>query len=129
MSELIANVERANHQPTDTDRERGLMGLAESGWLPDWLIRLGIKRLLSQRIVEEGIGGDDAVRAKTVALRDRLSQGPIAVKTEHANRQHYEVPAGFYQHCLGHRLKYSGCYWPEGVHTLDDAEDAALELV
>eukprot|EP00913_Durusdinium_trenchii_P008880 g8346.t1 len=37
------------------------------------------------------------------------------------------VPAGFYTSALGRRLKYSCCYWPEGVDTLDAAEDAALE--
>jgi len=129
MSERTAEADRADHLPRETDRERGLMGLAERGWLPDGLIRLGIKRLLSQRLVEEGLSGEDVVHAKTNTLRERLSRGPIAVKTEHANRQHYEVPAGFYERCLGHRLKYSGCYWPEGVTTLDQAEDAALALV
>lgn len=105
------------------------MGLAERGWLPDALVRMGIRRLLAQRLQEELRSGDDAVAQRTEALRDRLSQGPIAVKTQDANRQHYEVPAGFYERCLGHRLKYSGCYWPNGTANLDQAEDAALALV
>ena len=100
------------------------MGLAERGLLPDGLIRYGIRRLLKQRLVEETAQGD-----RSQALREQLSTGPIAVKTEHANRQHYEVPAVFYKHCLGHRLKYSGCYWPAGVSSLDEAEDAALAQV
>jgi cyclopropane-fatty-acyl-phospholipid synthase len=29
---------------------------------------------------------------------------------------------------LGRRLKYSCCYWPDGVDTLDQAEEAMLEL-
>lgn len=105
------------------------MGLAEKGWLPDALIRLGIRRLLTQRLNEEAQGDNEALAQRTNALRERLSQGPIAVKTQDANRQHYEVPAGFYQRCLGHRLKYSGCTWSDGVATLDQAEDAALALV
>ena len=105
------------------------MGLAEKGWLPDRLIRLGIRRLLTQRLSEEVLDGDEALAQRTNALRDRLSQGPLAVKMQDANRQHYEVPAGFYQHCLGHRLKYSGCTWSVDVDTLDQAEDAALALV
>lgn len=100
------------------------MGWAERGWLPDALIRMGIRRLLAQRLQEEAARGD-----QSAALRDRLSRGPIAVKTHDANRQHYEVPAGFYQRCLGHRLKYSGCTWSDGVATLNQAEDAALTLV
>ena len=120
---------RPEHQPRDTDREGGLMGLAERGWMPDALIRIGIRRLLSQRLQEESRGGEDAVVRRTEALRASLSQGPIAVKTQDANRQHYEVPADFYERCLGQRLKYSGCTWDAGVTTLDQAEDAALSLV
>lgn len=128
MTTLTTNTERPEHQPRDTDREGGLMGLAEKGWLPDSLIRLGIRRLLAQRLQEESLGGDEAITQRTKQLRERLSQGPIAVKTKDANRQHYEVPAGFYQCCLGHRLKYSGCTWTVGVANLDQAEDAALSL-
>lgn len=105
------------------------MGLAEKGWMPDALIRLGIRRLLAQRLNEEARGGEDEIARRTLALRQKLSQGAIAVKTQDANRQHYEVPAGFYERCLGHRLKYSGCTWDAGVTTLDQAEDAALALV
>ncbi|MEM9021957.1 MAG: cyclopropane-fatty-acyl-phospholipid synthase family protein [Planctomycetota bacterium] len=123
MTALPTNIDRTEHQPRDTDREGGLMGLAERGWLPDGLVRVGIRRLLKQRLEEEASRGD-----QSAALRERLPQGPIAVKTEDANRQHYEVPADFYAYSLGHRLKYSGCYWPKGVTTLDDAEHAALGL-
>lgn len=121
--------DRPEHQPRDTDREGGLMGLAEKGWLPDAVIRMGIRRLLKQRLAEQATGGDAAVTRRTEQLKQRLSQGPIAVKTQDANRQHYEVPAGFYERCLGHRLKYSGCTWTAGVTNLNDAEDAALALV
>ena len=105
------------------------MGLAERGWVPDFLIRRGIRFLLAQRLAEESAGGAYGYEARTAALRAALATKPIAEKTDHANRQHYEVPAGFYQLALGHRLKYSGCYWPAGVSTLDGAEDAALALV
>lgn len=126
---LPNNNDRAEHAPRDTGREPGLMGLAERGALPDALVRFGIRRLLHQRLDDETRGGEPAIEQRTAALRERLSQGPIAVKTPDANRQHYEVPAGFYKHCLGYRLKYSGCYWPQGVRSLNQAEDAALELV
>lgn len=105
------------------------MGLAENGWLPDAMVRLSIRRLLSERIRDEARGGDEAIQQRTDTLRQRLSHGPIASRTDSANRQHYEVPASFYQHALGHRLKYSGCYYPDGVTTLDEAEDAGLALV
>jgi cyclopropane-fatty-acyl-phospholipid synthase len=38
------------------------------------------------------------------------------------------VPAEFFQLVLGKRQKYSCCLWPPGVNTLDQAEDAMLQL-
>lgn len=61
-------------------------------------------------------------------LIEKLGQGPIAVHTDDANRQHYEVPPAFFELVLGPRLKYSCCHWPEGVDTLDEAEEAMLSL-
>jgi len=95
--------------------------LLEKNLLPDALIRFGIRRLLAQRIREEA--GYD--RARYIAdLRTR----PIAEETRAANEQHYEVPTRFYQYCLGKRLKYSGCLYPTGRETLDEAEERMLAL-
>ncbi len=58
----------------------------------------------------------------------KLKQSPIAIEADQANRQHYEVPAEFFQLVLGTRKKYSCCLWPPGVHMLDQAEDAMLQL-
>lgn len=129
MTQTMVSQNRPDHVPRDTEREGGLMGLAERGLLPDALIRMGIRRLLAERLREESLGGQSQIDARASTLRERLSLGPIAVKTGDANRQHYEVPAEFYQRCLGHRLKYSGCTWSEGVRNLNQAEDAAISLV
>ena len=95
--------------------------LLEKNLLPDALIRFGIRRLLAQRLREEA--GYD--RARYLAdLRTR----PIAEETRAANEQHYEVPTRFYQYCLGKRLKYSGCLYPTGRETLDEAEELMLAL-
>ena len=61
-------------------------------------------------------------------VRERLRKGAVATHTAEANQQHYEVPTDFFRHVLGAKRKYSSCYWPEGVTTLDQAEDAMLEL-
>nr|WP_312028302.1 cyclopropane-fatty-acyl-phospholipid synthase family protein [Aquabacterium sp. J223] len=45
---------------------------------------------------------------------------------EKANEQHYEVPAAFFEAVLGPHRKYSSCWWPDGVQTLEQAEAAAL---
>ena len=99
--------------------------LSENGYLPEWLMRFGMRRLLRKRLEQEVNGG--AIRQKA-ALKAFL-ESPVAVNTDKANEQHYALPPEFMEMALGSRLKYSSGYWPEGINTLDDAEIAALELV
>lgn len=96
--------------------------LLEKNLLPDWLIRIGIRRLLAQRIREETARYDRA--AYVADLKNRA----LAEQTAAANEQHYEVPTSFYQYCLGKRLKYSGCLYPTGKESLDQAEEHMLAL-
>ena len=51
----------------------------------------------------------------------------IAIDTDKANEQHYELPAGFFAHVLGPHLKYSCALWAAG-DTLADAEERMLAL-
>jgi len=102
--------------------------LMARGLLPDWLIRQGIRRLLRARLREQG-RGSDAERARArLAFIEELKASPIAIETDAANEQHYQVPTAFFQLCLGRRLKYSSGLWSEGVTTLDAAEQAMLQL-
>lgn len=95
--------------------------LLEKNLLPDWLIRIGIRRLLAQRIRDEIDYNEQSYAA------DLRTRG-IAEQTTAANEQHYEVPTEFYQLCLGQRFKYSGCLYPQGNETLDQAEEHMLDL-
>ncbi|QDT27764.1 Cyclopropane-fatty-acyl-phospholipid synthase [Gimesia panareensis] len=99
----------------------------ERGWVPDVLVRSAIHRLCSKRLDSLDGGSPEADAANRRAFVEAALQSPIALVPEKANEQHYEVPAAFYEQVLGARRKYSCCYWPEGVTTLDDAETAALE--
>ncbi|MFH1600183.1 MAG: cyclopropane-fatty-acyl-phospholipid synthase family protein [Pseudomonadota bacterium] len=105
-----------------------LIDLCERGLVPDALTRLGIRRLCAQRLREEG--AHDLVRAdaRFRELLDELRRSPIAIETAAANEQHYEVPARFFELCLGKRLKYSSAYYPTGQESLDEAEEAMLAL-
>ncbi|MCA9014665.1 MAG: class I SAM-dependent methyltransferase [Planctomycetaceae bacterium] len=100
--------------------------LVERGWIPDWITRRAIHRLCSKRLATLDAGSTHANREQQQTFIEAAKQSPIALVPEKANEQHYEVPAEFYQHVLGGRRKYSCCYWPEGVSTLDEAETAAL---
>lgn len=106
-----------------------LLSLAERGWLPDVVIRMGIRRLLGRRLAECDAGGPEARSRRNDQLLAYARSGPIAIETDAANDQHYELPPAFFQRVLGARLKYSGCYWPDGATSLDAAECAALAQV
>lgn len=100
------------------------------GWdvLPDSLIRLGIRRLLRQRLRDERADDPAERRRRVDAFAEELRRLPVAVATKAANDQHYEVPAAFYRLCLGPRLKYSSCLYPKGDEDIPAAEEAMLAL-
>ena len=104
------------------------ISLAERGLLPDAMIRAGIRSLCSKRI-DDCVPRDPA--AKQIArssFASKMREGPLAPVPEAANEQHYEVPETFFGYALGKRRKYSGCFWPEGCTTLDEAEAASLRI-
>ncbi len=100
----------------------------EMGLVPDAVIRAGIRRLLESKR-KEIHSGDVEFAARTLnQFVDMMNDSPIALVPDLANKQHYEVPAGFFKHVMGKHLKYSCCYWPTGVSELSEAEAAALEM-
>ena len=100
----------------------------DGGYLPQSIIRIGIRRQLRDRISQIGSTSlEEAYRSKMEyvhALRIR----PIAIETATANEQHYEVGTGFLKGCLGPRMKYSSCLYSNPATTLAQAEIAMLEL-
>ena len=109
----------------------GLMSaikLAESGLVPDWICRRGIRNLIAKRLKEEDRGSASANDARLESFVSSLKESPLALQPERPNEQHYELPPEFFRQVLGSRLKYSCCYWPEGIESLDQAEESALSL-
>lgn len=105
-----------------------LIDLCERGLVPDFLTRYGIRKLCEQRLRDEHDGDLDRADARFRTLLSELRSSPIAIETAAANEQHYEVPTRFFELSLGKRLKYSGCYYPDGNETLDEAEEKMLAL-
>ncbi|MDA0330041.1 MAG: cyclopropane-fatty-acyl-phospholipid synthase [Gemmatimonadetes bacterium] len=98
------------------------IALAERGLVPLPGLRLGIRSLLKQRL--RGSASEMSVEA----FAKVLAKSPIALDTDKANEQHYELPPEFFSLVLGAHLKYSGAYWPQGTTSLDAAELRMLEL-
>jgi cyclopropane-fatty-acyl-phospholipid synthase len=102
--------------------------LIDRGWLPDVVVRIGIRRLLRARLAELSAGGVDGAQRRFLAHLAALDASPPVVHADAANAQHYEVPAEFFATVLGRRLKYSSGWFAPGVDDLDRAETAMLEL-
>ena len=109
-----------------TNAAQVALNWTEQGYVPDSVIRHGIRRLLAQRLRTINSNDCEAMALARQQFITEMKQGPIAVAPDKANEQHYEVPARFYDLVLGRQRKYSCCYWPQGVNTLDEAEEAAL---
>ena len=105
-----------------------VIDLCERGLLPDGLTRYGMRKLMHKRLVDEGAFDSERASERRQALLDDLRQSPIAIETQAANEQHYEVPAAFFHRHLGPCLKYSCCFYATGNETLAEAEELMLTL-
>ena len=105
-----------------------LIDLAERGLVPDAVLRHGIRRLCRQRLLDEGLLDCAAADSRFNALIAELKSSPVAIETQAANEQHYELPTEFFQLCLGKRLKYSSAFYPIGDESLDQAEEQMLKI-
>lgn len=105
-----------------------LIRMCEAGWVPDSLLRRGIRRLCAQRLIEECAKDPAQMQARFRKFLAEWRTGPIAIATHAANDQHYEVPAAFFEQVLGRYLKYSCALFEPGTTSLDTAEDAMLAL-
>jgi len=104
------------------------------GWVPDLLIRLAVKFRLSSKLRRQRVEDVEERSNRLKLFIEDLKDQPIAIKTERANQQHYELPSEFFTKILGDNLKYSSGYWEEenSEHDLEEsltkAEADMLEL-
>jgi cyclopropane-fatty-acyl-phospholipid synthase len=92
--------------------------LLDSGYVPDFLLREGIRHLLGRRLASLRLNEQphfDQQHATKMDFINELKFKPIAVHTKKANEQHYEVSTEFLKMCLGPRMKYSCCLFPDGI--------------
>ncbi|KAJ3221248.1 hypothetical protein HK099_003656, partial [Clydaea vesicula] len=129
----------------------------DAGYVPDFLMRKGIRYFLGNRLneIENGqlLSNKQELKAENIKSRlnflnekkieyikhlKNVSKKPlvdssqdkkvIALDTEKANEQHYEIPTEFFKLCLGNKLKYSGCLYENGAKNLNEAEVDMLDL-
>ena len=102
--------------------------LLETGLVPDFLIRAGIKNMLSQKLREEKSLDVEREQEKLLSFIEELKDSPIAIETKKANDQHYELPSRFFELVLGDHMKYSCGLWDKENSDLHSSEKDMLEL-
>ncbi len=107
---------------------RNALSWTELGLVPDVAIRAGIRRLLAERLEEIDAHDAEGAGLRLRAFIAEMRTAVIAPLPKAANEQHYELPAAFFSKVLGAHRKYSSCYWPESVASLDEAEAEALSV-
>jgi len=101
--------------------------LIHYGLVPDFLIRFGIRIQLYDHLNILKAENVEMELEKKLKIVQQLKTMPIAIETDAANEQHYEVPAKFYDLCLGPRKKYSSGLWPTKKTTFEESEVKMLE--
>lgn len=99
--------------------------LAESGWLPDSVLLSAMHRQFEARLRASRVALASGAQARFIAS---LADAPIAIATDAANEQHYELPTAFFERVLGPHLKYSSALYETPETSLAEAEAAMLSL-
>lgn len=102
--------------------------LAERALAPDFLVRAGIRRFVRGRLADEYRGGERDRLARVNALLFELGRSELALVTQAANKQRYEVPTGFFELVLGACMEYSARLFDRKDTSLDEAEASMLAL-
>jgi len=84
------------------------------GLIPDRLLAMAIRILLRDRLASLECGNIQKNQEEKMAFAETLRESSIAIETDKANQQHYEVTTEFMQLSLGSRMKYSCCLFPTG---------------
>ncbi len=98
------------------------------GIVPDAIIRLGIRSRLAGTLAPFEKLNCEQRQAKLMQHLAELKASPVAIATDEANEQHYELPTRFFEKVLGKHMKYSSGYWEEGVTSIDESEAKMLEI-
>lgn len=100
--------------------------------LSSWGEALPVPDAVSRTVIGSLVARTDRSLAEQSAnaavFAREMAEHPIALHTDAANAQHYEVPAAFFEQVLGPGRKYSCCYYADPGDGLATAEETALAL-
>jgi cyclopropane-fatty-acyl-phospholipid synthase len=102
--------------------------LLAKGIIPDALIRIGIRHRLAGTLAPFEKLDCEQRQQKLMQHVKELRESPIAIATDEANEQHYELPTRFFERVLGKHMKYSSGYWDDGVFDIETSEARMLGI-
>lgn len=102
--------------------------IVAKGMIPDFFLRKGIQNLVQKRLKEISSAHVDLLEKRRQSLIKELKLSPIAIETDLANDQHYQVPSGFFEKVLGENMKYSCAFFEKGNESLKEAESKMLKI-
>lgn len=96
--------------------------------IPDALVRIGIRSRLKDTLRPfEKLNCEGRQQLVMKHVRE-LKDSPIAIATDEANEQHYELPTAFFEKVLGPHMKYSSGYWDPDTTDIETSEARMLKL-
>ena len=98
------------------------------GIIPEKVIRFIVRLILREYADKIDRSSFLSIKKLQKDFVDEAAKAPIALATDLANNQHYEIDTSLYQQILGTTLKYSGSYWTESSTGLDQADELTLKL-
>jgi cyclopropane-fatty-acyl-phospholipid synthase len=96
--------------------------------IPAAVLRPAVRAAIAARLVRQRSASRKLVGDTVERFALARADGLIAVDTQAANDQHYEVPPAFFELVLGPRMKYSSGLWTPETRCLAAAEEAMLQL-
>jgi len=107
---------------------RRVLQLVEKNVVPDFLIRKGMRYLMSKRAAQSSPRSGSEFYERLQSFVEELKGMPVAVQQDAANEQHYEVPTEYFTDVLGKHRKYSCCLYTKKGMSLEEAEKEMLEV-
>jgi cyclopropane-fatty-acyl-phospholipid synthase len=107
---------------------QGSLGLGEAymdGWWEARRLDQFFHRVIAARLDRE----IRPLRVLATYLKARLLNLQTQARAWHVGRAHYDLGNDLYRAMLDRRMVYSCGYWAEGARTLDEAQEAKLDLI
>jgi cyclopropane-fatty-acyl-phospholipid synthase len=97
--------------------------------LPDWLIRVMMRRLIGKYLSARQRSDAEDHNETSKSVLEHASSGPLAGRNNPSSAWDDELPPACYEKILGPRMHAGSCLFEPGIRALEQAEHAMLALI